>query len=389
MHVEIMMIGTELLLGQVVDTNAAFIGTELALHGINLYQKTTIGDNRERIIQAFDEALNRADVILVSGGLGPTEDDITRDCIAELLDRPLEFRADLMEELKARFARFGRPVGENNKKQAYVPQGAIAIENPNGTAPGFIVEDDRGIIVTMPGVPRELEAMLTESVIPYLCKKFDHKGLLHYRVLKVCGMGESSVDEAIGDLMDGQNPTVGLLASPAAVRIRIAARADTLEKANALIDTVDAQVRDRLPGRVMGVDDETLEGVVDGLLKQRGWRLVLAETCTGGMIAQRLTAAGSEALVGAVVVPEGVCDTEDSDGAAEFLARSALADYDAECALAVVRDAGQEEATAAFVSPEEIQRWPVRLSRSGELGQLRASVLALEHLRRHLGDTVE
>ena len=201
MDVEIVMIGTELLLGQIVDTNATHMGQVLAEYGINLYQKTTVGDNPARIKRVLEAALERSDAVLTSGGLGPTEDDITRECVAEVTGRPLEYRQELYDRLVARFARVGRTLTENNKKQAYAPRGSIAVENPNGTAPGLIVEDPRGLVICMPGVPRELHAMLAEHVIPFLRERFDLEGLVHYRVLKVCGIGESRVDSAIGDLI--------------------------------------------------------------------------------------------------------------------------------------------------------------------------------------------
>ena len=215
MQAEILMIGTELLLGQVLDTNAAYMGRLLAEHGINLYQKTTVGDNKGRIVAALDAALRRSDVVLCSGGLGPTEDDITRECVAELLGRPLEYHEDLWETVKARFTRSRIQFTENNKRQAMLPQGAHAIENPHGTAPGVLVDDPRGVIACMPGVPGELKPMLEERVIPFLRARFGLAGALVYKVLKVCGMGESRVDSLIGDLVASlDNPTVGLLASP-------------------------------------------------------------------------------------------------------------------------------------------------------------------------------
>ncbi|MBI2432524.1 MAG: hypothetical protein HYV26_06615 [Candidatus Hydrogenedentes bacterium] len=237
MNAELLMIGTELLLGQIQDTNASYMGQTLALHGINLFQKTTVGDNQQRIMAALDGALSRAGVVLCSGGLGPTEDDITRECIAELLGRKLEFRQALWDEVVQRFAPLRVKITENNKRQATLPVGAIAIDNPHGTAPGLIIEDARGIIICMPGVPMELKPMLETKVIPYLLRKFGQQGVLHCRVLKVCAMGESRVDSIIGDLiLASTNPTIGLLASPDAVRIRIAARASSIVEAQALVN---------------------------------------------------------------------------------------------------------------------------------------------------------
>jgi len=384
MHCEIVMIGTELLLGQIVDTNAAFMGQVLAENGIPLYLKTTVGDNAERIKAVLDGALSRSPVVLTSGGLGPTEDDITRECIAELLGRPLEFRQELCDELMERFAHLRVTITDNNRKQACAPHGAIAIKNPNGTAPGLIVEDTRGVIVCMPGVPSELKPMLTDSVIPYLRGKFGIPGVIHSRVLKVCGVGESRVDAAIGDIIQAQsNPTIGLLASPDAVRIRLTARAESIPAAAALIDELDTRVRERLPGLVMGVDDDTLESVVDGLLCRRGWTLAVAETMSGGMLAQRMTVVGSEAFVGGSVIPIKTIP-EPSPAAAKDLAETAQKQWKADCGLGLVADEPGKRTFAHFVSPDGDTAWELPHWGSGERAQLRVSVLALENLRRML-----
>jgi nicotinamide-nucleotide amidase len=381
MQCEIMMIGTELLLGQIVDTNAAFMGQVLAENGMNLYQKTTVGDNPGRIKQALDAALDRSDIILTSGGLGPTEDDITRACIAELLDRPLEFRQDLYESLVARFERFRFVMTENNKRQAYAPRGAIAIPNPNGTAPGLIIEDARGTIVCMPGVPGELKPMLTDSVIPYMRNRFGVTGVIHSRVLKVCGIGESRVDSAIGDLIKfQQNPTVGVLASPDAVRIRITARADTREEADALIEGIDAKVRERLPGLVMGVNDATLEQVVDDLIRARGWKLAVAETVTGGIVSQRFTSRGAGAFAGGLVMP---CMHSPATSAREW-ADIARRQFGAECALALAADPDGRRTTICFVTPQEGTVWDISYLGLDERSQLRTATIALENVRRRL-----
>jgi len=379
------MIGTELLIGQIVDTNAAFMGKTLAENGINLYQKTTVGDNARRITRALSNALDRADVVLTSGGLGPTEDDITRECIAELLDRPLEFRQDLFEQLAARFARMGRTMSENNKKQAYAPRGAVGIRNEHGTAPGLIIEDARGVIICMPGVPLELHAMLTDSVVAYLRKKSNVAGLLHWRVLHVCGLGESNVDNAIGDLIAGlQNPTVGVLASPRSVRIRIAARAGSIEEANKLIDPVDQEVRRRLPGLIMGADDAVLEGVVDKLLVGRGWTLAVAETLTGGMICQRLVSAQAASFKGGTVLPPGSGAHLSLDEMALDEAERVRQAYAADCGLAVMTDLAARSTFMALATPEAGRTWQTGYADTEEILQSRAATLALEYVRRYL-----
>jgi len=379
MQCEIIMIGTELLLGQIVDTNAAFMGQVLAENGMNLYQKTTVGDNPVRIKEALNAALDRSDVILTSGGLGPTEDDITRDCIAELLERPLEFRQDLYETLVALFKRFRYVMTENNKRQAYAPRGAIAIPNPNGTAPGLIVEDARGTIVCMPGVPGELKPMLVESVIPYMRNRFGVTGVIHSRILKVCGIGESRVDAAIGDLIRfQQNPTVGVLASPEAVRIRITVHANTVEEGDTLIEEVDAKVRERLPGLVMGANDATLEQVVDDLIRVRGWRLAVAETVTGGIIAQRFISRGATAFAGGLVTPVS------SVASAQGLADAARQQFGSECALALAVDPDGNRTSVCFATPEGQTNWDITYLGLDERSQLRTATIALEYVRRHL-----
>lgn len=243
------MIGTELLLGQIQDTNAAYMARILAASGIDLYWKTTVGDNAGRITEALHLGLSRSDAVLCSGGLGPTADDITRECVAAALGMPLEYHEDLYQAIVERFRTRNRPLTENNRRQALLPRGSTAIPNPNGTAPGIIAESDGRIIVCMPGVPHELQAMFEETVIPYLKCKFAVRETIHYQVLLARNVGESRVDQAISDLMESQaNPTIGLLASPGVVRIRIAAKASSVERARAMIAPVEHEVRQRLAG---------------------------------------------------------------------------------------------------------------------------------------------
>jgi len=373
MKCELLMIGTELLLGQIVDTNAAWMAQSLAENGIDVYQKTTVGDNPERIRATLDAALNRADVLLTSGGLGPTQDDITRDCIADLLGRPLEFREELFQMLVARFNKLGARMSDNNRRQAFAPRGAIAIENPNGTAPGLIVEDARGVIISMPGVPHELKPMLTGSVLPYLRKKFGLTGVIHSRVLKVCGIGESRVDAAIGDLiLNSPNPTIGLLASPDAVRIRITAKAASIEEADALINSIEVNVRERLPGLVMGAGENlTIEGVVEGLLREKGWTLAVGGTTHAASLAQRLAVLDSPTFRGAKLSRH---EAESAD-----VVRQAL---NADCALLI--SGGTTQTQIHFLSPEGAATWEVSIVGADPWSQTRLAVLALEYVRRRL-----
>jgi nicotinamide-nucleotide amidase len=380
MHAEIVMIGTELLLGQVIDTNAAVIGQTLAENGIPLYRKTTVGDNQERLLRVLDEALQRSDVVLCSGGLGPTEDDLTRECVAELLGRPLEPRDDLLRQLEERFEAIGRKMTANNLKQAMLPRGAQAIPNPHGTAPGLIVDDPGGIVICMPGVPSELGPMLTEQVLPYLRERFGIQGVIHSRVLKVCGMGESQVDQELAALIAASsNPTIGLLASPEHVRVRLTARAPSREEADALIVPLEQQVRQTLQGGVFGADEDTLESIVDALLGARGWTLAVAESWTGGMLARRLVSAGAGSFVGGVVAPgnAGRCQLD--------VAREILLHYNrATCALAVGAEAESGLGCVACITPTGDETWRLRRAETSELGQVRGAVGALEWFRRLL-----
>lgn len=383
MRAEILMIGTELLIGQINDTNAQYLGQTLAENGINLYQKTTVGDNRDRIIAALDGALNRADVVICSGGLGPTEDDITRECVGAVLNRPMEYREELFEEVLSRFAHLRHLVTENNKKQAILPVGAVALSNPRGTAPGVLVDDARGVVICLPGVPHELKGMMEEEVLPFLRQRFSLEGVLHYEVLKVCGMGESRVDALIGDIMNRQdNPTVGLLANPEATRIRIAARATNLAEAQQLIAPVAREIEARLPGLIMGRNDDTLESVVAALFRDRQWKIAVAETSTGGMIAQRLTLGGPDIFAGAEIMPEGAV-AGDAESALD-LAEGLLLRFATGCALALVHAPCGTRSYGAFVSPMIRRQFEIGHVGSGARSQLRTAVAALEQLRRAL-----
>ncbi|MEZ4716259.1 MAG: CinA family nicotinamide mononucleotide deamidase-related protein [Caldilineaceae bacterium] len=220
---EIVTTGTEILLGEIVDTNAAWIAQQLRESGINLYYKTTVGDNEARVRAVIELALSRSDVILVTGGLGPTKDDITRQAIAAATGRALVLDEGALATLKARFARFGSHMTENNVQQAYIPEGATLIENPVGTAPGFIVENDRGTVIAMPGVPREMKVLMEQSILPYLRKRNGNVGVIRRRILRTIGIGESTIDHELTDLMQLANPTVGLAAHLGQVDVRLTA----------------------------------------------------------------------------------------------------------------------------------------------------------------------
>jgi len=292
MNAEIILTGTELLLGEITDTNSVMMARMLRDIGLDLHYKTTVGDNEARITDVVRHALNRVDVVLVSGGLGPTMDDVTRQAVAAATGRKLVYSKELEAQIAARFRRFGRKMGENNKRQAWIPEGAIPIENPVGTAPCFIVEMGRRAVICLPGVPRELEYQMRHAILPYLQKKMGSTQIIKARILRTCGVGESNIDRAIDDLMRGRNPTVGLAAHLGQVDIRITAKAATEEEADALIAPLEAEIRKRVGDFIFGVEEDTLAEVVGRLLQQRGLRLALVDTVAGGLLARRLEEAG-------------------------------------------------------------------------------------------------
>ena len=326
---EIITIGTELLLGEIVDTNTRYIARSLRDAGIDLYRKVTIGDNTKRIAQAIQQALERSDIVITTGGLGPTVDDPTRDAVALALGVGTEFHLELWDQIQARFRRFGRPPTENNKRQAYIPQGATAIENPVGTAPAFLVETTEHTILALPGVPREMEYLMQHAVIPYLQKRFDLHGTIKSQVLHTAGIGESQIDELIGDLERLSNPTVGLAAHSGQVDVRITAKADSETEADALIRPVDETIRQRLGQWIYGRDGELLETVVLQGLQKRGWTLAAVESGLGGE------------LVGRLAVKKGVSDT------GTFLGGEVLAELDDPQELLSITDIYRQKRGAA------------------------------------------
>jgi competence/damage-inducible protein CinA-like protein len=294
---EIITIGTEILLGEIVDTNARHLARTLRDAGIDLYRKTTVGDNANRIAQAICQALERCDIIITTGGLGPTVDDPTRAAVAQALDVELEFRPELWTQIQARFARFGRQPTENNRRQAFIPHGAQPIENPVGTAPCFHVEQAGRVIIVLPGVPSEMEYLLQQTVIPYLRQRFNLTGIIKARVLHTAGAGESQIDDLIGDLETLSNPSVGLAAHSGQVDVRIAAKAPSEAEADALIGNVETTLRQRLGNWIYGADEATLESVALQALAQQGWALAVVEAGLGGELIRRL-AIGSGAFLG-------------------------------------------------------------------------------------------
>ncbi len=289
MKAEIVSVGTELLLGHIVDTNAAYLAQQLAAIGVDLYYKTTVGDNIERIAGVITQGLARSDVVITSGGLGPTVDDVTRDAIALATGRGLVFYPQAWEQIQAMFARWGRAPDENNRRQAMLPAGSTLVPNPVGTAPSFIVETASGAVFSLPGVPREMKHLTEAALVPYLRRNLgDQPPVIKSRVLRTCSIGESAIDTLIADLETGNNPTVGLAAHPAQTDIRITAKAASEAEADAMIAPVEQEIRQRLGNVIYGVEQQTLEEVVARMLVEHQLTVALLETNTAGAIARRL-----------------------------------------------------------------------------------------------------
>lgn len=292
MKAEIICIGTELLLGQTLDTNATYLARELAELGIDLYHKSTVGDNLGRMTAVLKQAWERADLLILSGGLGPTQDDLTREAVAQLIGEELDFNETAWEQVVRYFQKSGRPVVESNRRQALFPPSGQVIPNPIGTAPALWVEKAGHIIVALPGVPRELIKIWEESIRTRLqkCQAREAQSVLTSKIVRMAGIGESAMEERVIDLIREQtNPTISPYVGRGDVILRLTAKgnseADNLKKIEGLLE----KVRHRLGEYIYGYDQDDLETVVGRILKAKGWRLALAESCTGGLISHRIT----------------------------------------------------------------------------------------------------
>ncbi len=285
---EIIAVGTELLLGCILNTNAQYLSEKMAELGIDVHFQTVVGDNLERVKGALKAGLQRADIIITSGGLGPTDDDLTKEAVSEALGLKLLPHEPSLTKLKEFFKKINRPMDECNLKQGYLPEDCIILNNNNGTAPGVMLDKDNKIIVLLPGPPKELIPMFEDSVYEYLRKKSN--SLLKSRTLRIVGIGESNIQGILKDVFDSQtNPTIAPYAKSGEVHLRITAKSSSLEEADRLIEGLEKTVRERLEGNIYGTDYETLEGVVNKLLTEGGLTISCAESCTGGLLSQRLT----------------------------------------------------------------------------------------------------
>ena len=302
---EILCVGTELLLGDIVNTNSAFLSSRLADLGINVYRHTSVGDNPDRLKKALLLALEESDMVITSGGLGPTYDDLTKETVAEVFGREMELHVESLDRIKAYFEQTGREMTENNRKQAMMPKGAIVFKNDYGTAPALAIydEDRNKTVIMLPGPPNELVPIFNEEVAPYLNER--RSSVLLSKNVNIFGMGESAVETALAGLMQSaKNPTVAPYCKVGEVRIRVTASADNIETAESMCDAMIEKIMDTEVGAfVYGVDADTLEKAVVTSLAKNGLTIACAESCTGGLIAKRLTdvAGASSVFVGGCV----------------------------------------------------------------------------------------
>jgi nicotinamide-nucleotide amidase len=288
--VEVIAVGTELLLGQIANTNAAFIGAALADHGFDAHFQQVVGDNLERVATSIRTATARADAVILTGGIGPTRDDLTREAVCEATGRPLVLDEGYARHLEEWWRQRNRVMPESNLRQAHHPEGAELLMNPKGTAPGLVLDHEGTLIFCIPGVPSEMEHLLTTEVLPRIVARSGGPSVVVSRLLRTWGQSESAVGEILDDLYQGStNPSVAFLASAGEIKIRITAKAHTHDEAVALIEPLEFEVKERLAPWYFGADDETVHQVLRKLLADRGWSIGTAESMTGGLVAAALT----------------------------------------------------------------------------------------------------
>ncbi|MGB6600312.1 MAG: competence/damage-inducible protein A [Candidatus Cybelea sp.] len=323
--VELIAVGTELLLGQLLDTNTAFIAQRLAENGIDVHATHAVGDNVARIAASLRSALGRADGVVTTGGLGPTVDDLTTEAVCKALELGTELYEPALRQMEELFAELGRPMRDNNRKQAELPRGSLPLDNPNGTAPGFIAfAGDGKFVACMPGVPREMKPMLVEQVVPFLCDRLGSGETIRTRVLHTIGLGESEIDHRIADLFRAsENPKIAVLAHDFRADVKIMAKSASARAAEAMIAPLQHELERRLEGFVFGRDDQTPAGAIHALLQSRSQKLAIAESVTGGRIAAALTSVSGSSLsfLGGVIAYDNVVKIAELDVRAETIAR--------------------------------------------------------------------
>ncbi len=366
-NAEIIAIGTEILLGEITDTNSVFLARKLRDLGINLYFMTTVGDNEERISSAIHSALERAQLVITCGGLGPTLDDMTRQSIANATDRGLTFHQYLYDQIAERFSTFRSEMTENNRQQAFLPDDAIIVENPVGTAPSFMVEHGDGVVISLPGVPREMKFLFTKEVVPYLKKRFN-LGVIKSRILKTAGIGESSLDDLIGrKLLNNANPSIGLSAHQGVIDVRITAKAENSKEAEQALDGIEYTLRRKIGQYVFGIDDAILEVTLIEELVSTGQTIAVLEAGLEDAIVSKLLPFNNGATILADVQqvnhPDdlnlGVTELKDK---AEQIAKKIYHQHDVVASIAILsypdvdENPDKEASTAVCVYTSEHQR---------------------------------
>jgi nicotinamide-nucleotide amidase len=402
---EVVAVGTELLLGQIVDTNSSWIGEHLALIGVDSHFQTKVGDNQPRMVLAIRSALARSDAVIVCGGLGPTQDDITRDAIAEVMNVPLRRDEAMIETIRGFFGARGREMADNNMRQADLPEGAEFIPQTRGTAPGLICPVGHKVVYAIPGVPHEMEEMMERAILPDLRSRSGEEAVILSRTLRTWGLAESTLAEMITSRVDTQtNPTIAFLASGIeGIKVRLTAKAPDEAAAHELLAAEEAELRALLGDIVFGVDEETMEDAVAALLKAHGLTLGVAESLTGGLVGARLTTAGgatdffrgsivsyqSEVKFDLLGVPEGPVVSET---AARAMAEGAAKVLGADVGMGVTGVAGPTEQDGqpvgtvfmAVTLDGDTQCVQVRLPGARDQVRQFACISLLDFLRRRL-----
>lgn len=401
MIVEVIAVGTELLLGQIVNSNAAFIGGTLADHGLDAHYQQVVGDNLARVATTIRTAIGRSDAVIITGGIGPTRDDLTREAVCEATGRQMVFDDDYADRLRTWWATRGRVMPESNLKQAEHPEGADLLINPKGTAPGLALDHEGTLIFCVPGVPQEMEHLLVSEVMPRIEERSSGPSVVASRVLRTWGQSESMIGELLDDLYQGStNPSVAFLASGGEIKIRITAKAHTKQAAVALIEPVEEEVRGRVAKWYFGADDDTVHRIIFGLLEERGWTIGTAESMTGGLVAASLTSepGASRFVVGGLVAYDSLLkgrllDVTDTDAVVNLDTAIEMANggrelLGADVVVAVTGSAGPEAmekpAGTVFIAvatPEDARGREMRMPGDRERVRVYGTTSAL-HLAR-------
>ena len=391
MQAEILAIGSELLLGETVDTNSAYLAKYMASMGIHVFRKAVVGDNQYRIAEMIEEAVDRVDLLICTGGLGPTVDDVTREGVTQALGRPLEFHQHLLDQIEARFRSFGRAMSPSNRRQAFVPQGARIVENPRGTAPSFIVEDQRATVIVLPGVPSEMRYLWENAIVPYLRDERGEKSTILVRTIHAAGLGESVIGELLEDLMQAENPTLGISAKRAQYELRIGARADSQEEANALADIAERTIRDRLGDAIIG--SEKLEQQVGRMMQERRLTLALAEPTLMAPLYRILieTSAWRDVLRGVSITPQPVAQSiVSADTLVAELAHTVREQWKSDLGIAMLATGepgsdGFTEVRIALAYSNGVEIWERRVEMASDEGWSFAATTTMDQLRHWLG----